>query len=157
MAQSDPRLIKKPSDNPASSYPVSLNSAQKIALKIYFSLVLAISIGGLFFLRNPDAIKRLTIADVPVSIVMSFLQDETARNAYFTGDGQKLHDRLNQMGVEEQIKDFYRPQIPDEIALDLYIHQLLYDRTGYVGKAYQLNAQGVLVLKHNGSLNLPPY
>lgn len=156
MTQSDPHLIKKPSENPASSYPASLNSAQKIALKIYFSLVLATSIGGLFLLRNPDAIQRLTIADVPLSIVIRFLQDETARNAYFTGDGQKLHDRLNQMGVEEQIKDFYRPQIPDEVALDRYIHQLLYDRTGYVGKAYQLNGQGVLVLKHQGSIDLAP-
>jgi hypothetical protein len=98
-------------------------------------------------LRNPNAIQRLTIADVPVSIVISFLQDETARNAYFMGDNTKLHDRLEQMGIEPRIKDFYRPQIPDEVALDQYIHQLLYERTGYVGKGYRLNEQGVLVLK----------
>jgi hypothetical protein len=51
------------------------------------------------------------------------------------------------MGVEEKIKSFYRPKIRDEAKLDQYIHQILYDRTGYVGEAYQVNSEGVLVLK----------
>ncbi len=147
MAQSDSGSRKKQPRHSRSSYLASLNSAQRIALTVYFCLLLSTSIGGIFLLRNPNAIKRLTIADVPVSIVISFLQDETARNAYFMGDSTKLHDRLEQMGIEARIKDFYRPQIPDEAALDQYIHQLLYERTGYVGKGYRLNDQGVLVLK----------
>lgn len=89
---------------------------------------------------------HFTIGGVPTPIVMSFLQDETARNAYFQGDRKKLHARLQSMGVEERVKAFYRPQISDEVKLDQYIHQILYERTGYVGDAYRLN-QGVLVLK----------
>jgi hypothetical protein len=80
-------------------------------------------------------------------IIVSFIQDETARSAYFKGDSKKLHDRLQDMGVEEQIKAFYRPQIGDEVQLDQYIHQLLYNRTGHVGDAYKVNSQGILVLK----------
>jgi hypothetical protein len=91
---------------------------------------------------------QLTIGGVPAPIVVNFVQDETARNAYFDGDKQKLHDRLQEMGVEEQIKAFYRPQFNgDEVKLDQHIHQLLYNRTGYVGKAYRVNRHGVLVLR----------
>lgn len=52
------------------------------------------------------------------------------------------------MKIEEQIKDFYRPQIPDEQELDRYIHQIFYNTTGYVGKAYKVNSEGSLVSKH---------
>lgn len=90
--------------------------------------------------------EHFTIGGVPTSIVINFLQDETARNAYFQGDSNKLHARLQSMGVEERVKAFYRPQIRDEVKLDQHIHQILYERTGYVGEAYQVN-QGVLVLK----------
>ena len=45
------------------------------------------------------------------------------------------------------MKNFYRPQIPDEAKLDQHIHQILYERTGYVGEQYRVNAQGFLVLK----------
>lgn len=97
---------------------------------------------------------QLTIAGVPTAIVLGFLQDETARNAYFAGEKQKLHDRLQEMGVEEQIKAYYRPRFNgDEVKLDQYIHQLLYERTGYVGKAYRVNSQRVLVLKRRGKGN----
>ncbi len=91
---------------------------------------------------------QLTIGGIPTPILASFLQDETARNAYFAGDKQKLHDRLQEMGIEEQIKGFYRPQFEDDEAkLDQQIHQILYDRTGYVGKSYQVNSEGILVKK----------
>lgn len=88
----------------------------------------------------------LTIQGVPVSIILKFLQDEQAREAYFSGHKQDLHTRLQELGVEEEIKRFYRPQIPDEIKLDQHIHQIFYDTTGYVGKAYRVNAQDMLVL-----------
>ncbi len=89
----------------------------------------------------------VTFGGVPAPIIMKFLSDETAREAYFQGDRTKLHNRLNDMGVEEDIKAYYRPQIPDEAQLDQYIHQLFYERTGYVGVRYRVNSQGVLVLK----------
>lgn len=88
-----------------------------------------------------------TIQGVPAFIVLKFVTDRTALNAYFSGELRVLHDRLNQMGVEEDIKAYYRPQFSDEVELDWHIHQLLYDRTGYVGKAYKIGANQTLVLK----------
>jgi hypothetical protein len=88
-----------------------------------------------------------TIRGVPVSVVLQFLRDDTARNAYFAGNKQQLHDRMDQMGIEEEVKAFYRPKIADEAELDRYIHQLLYNITGYVGIAYEVNAKGVLAPK----------
>ncbi len=89
----------------------------------------------------------LLIGGVPSSVILTFLQDKPALTAYFQSDNQALHDRLNELGVEEQIKDYYRPQIPDEVELDQYIHQVFYNRTGYVGKEYRVNEQGTLTLK----------
>ena len=105
-------------------------------------MLLNVWLGVVLLTKGP-----LTIGGVPIPIIISFLQDETARDAYFQGDNKKLHDRLQAMGIEERIKAFYRPQIRDEVKLDQYIHQLMYDRTGYVGASYQVNSQGVLVLK----------
>lgn len=82
-----------------------------------------------------------------MSIIREFLADEKARDAYFAGNKKALHDRLEQMGIEEDIKAYYRPQIPDEAKLDQHIHQILYERTGYVGRSYKVNSQGVLILK----------
>jgi hypothetical protein len=90
---------------------------------------------------------NLLIGGVPSSIILTFLQDQPSRDAYFRGDRQALHDRLSDLGIEEQIKAYYRPQIPDEVQLDLYIHQLLYNRTGYVGEAYRVTDQGTLILR----------
>jgi hypothetical protein len=90
---------------------------------------------------------RMLIGGVPSSVILTFLQDRPALNAYFQNDDQGLHDRLNELGVEEQIKDYYRPQIPDEAKLDQFIHQVFYNRTGYVGEAYEVSEQGRLRLK----------
>jgi hypothetical protein len=90
---------------------------------------------------------QLLIGGVPSSVILTFLQDKPALTAYFQQDKKALHDRLNEIGVEEQIKAYYRPQIPDEVKLDQYIHQVFYDRTGYVGNEYQVNEQGTLTLK----------
>ncbi|WP_404785784.1 hypothetical protein [Altericista sp. CCNU0014] len=92
------------------------------------------------------AYPTLTYKGVPVRILVSFLEDAEARRAYFAGEKTALHARLKELGVEEQVKDFYRPQFQDEQALDLYIHQLLYENTGYVGAAYVVDAQGQLKL-----------
>jgi len=90
---------------------------------------------------------QLLIGGVPSSIILTFLQDQPALTAYFEKDNQALHDRLNELGIEEQIKAYYRPQISDEVKLDQYIHQVFYNRTGYVGEEYQVNEQGTLILK----------
>lgn len=90
------------------------------------------------------AYPSLTYKGVPIKILVQFIEDPIARNAYFAGQKKALHNRLKEMDVEEQIKDFYRPQIQDERQLDQYIHQLLYDNTGYVGAAYIVDAQGQL-------------
>lgn len=119
----------------------SSNTALKAATILSLALILFVGLGVLLVDRP------FTIAGVPLPIIIDFLGDETARNAYFQRDRRLLHDRLQAMGVEEQIKAFYRPQIRDEVKLDQYIHQLLYDRTGYVGNAYRVNSQGSLVLK----------
>lgn len=113
-----------------------------VATIIYLSLLLCVLISVLLFTNGP-----FTIGGVPTPIIMSFLQDETARDAFFESDNKKLHDRLQAMGIEERVKAFYRPQIPDEAKLDQHIHQILYDRTGYVGIAYKVNSEGILVLK----------
>jgi hypothetical protein len=93
------------------------------------------------------AAGRLVIGGVPSSIIIRFLQDDSARSAYFSGNKAGLHDRLDEMGIEAEMKTFYRSQISDEAELDQHIHQILYDRTGYVGEAYRVNSRGVLVLK----------
>ncbi|GAB4381895.1 MAG: hypothetical protein Kow00121_41310 [Elainellaceae cyanobacterium] len=96
---------------------------------------------------------EIVVGDVPLSIVALFLQDETARTAYLQGDRQQLHARLQTLGVEERIKAFYRPQFQDEIELDRYIHQIFYDRTGYVGLNYRVDANGQLVFRENFNPN----
>jgi hypothetical protein len=96
----------------------------------------------------------VTLGGVPSSIVGKFLLDPTSVAAFFTGDRIKLHQRLQEMGIEEEIKAYYRPQISDEVQLDQYIHQILYDRTGYVGNNYLATPRGDLVLKTSGERRL---
>ncbi len=42
----------------------------------------------------------------------------------------------------------------NEVYLDLYIHQILYNWTGYVGKNYWVTSNGILILKKSGELRL---
>ncbi len=105
-------------------------------------LVICLGLSTVWFFSG-----QLLIGDVPSSVILTFLQDQPALTAYFQGNKQALHDRLNEIGIEEQIKAYYRPQIPDEVKLDQYIHQVFYNRTGYVGKQYRVNEQGTLTLK----------
>jgi hypothetical protein len=116
-------------------------SRQNITAFAYLAGVFVVGVVVILFFQG-----RLVIGGVPSSIVVEFLQDDLARSAYFSGNSTALHDRLDEMGIEEKMKDYYRPQISDEGVLDQHIHQILYDRTGYVGEAYQVNG-GVLVLK----------
>ncbi len=92
--------------------------------------------GGLF------VSERVTLGGVPYRIVNKFWHSQAARDAYFAGDRQALHYQLASLGVEEDIKDYYRDRFDNEGELDRHIHQIMYNRTGYVGEAYEVD-------KHN--------
>lgn len=133
------QALQKQTTTPGFS---SAHSPQKLATIACSSILLSLGLWVVLVVGG-----YVTIGGVPFSVIVSFLQDETARSAYFEGDKTKVHDRLSEMGIEEQMKAFYRSRISDEVKLDQYIHQLLYERIGYVGTAYRVNAQGTLVLK----------
>jgi len=114
----------------------------RLVKSILLSVILLVSLWVVLFTSG-----HVTLGGVPAPIIKKFVSDETAREAYLQGDRKKLHNRLDDMGIEEDIKAYYRPQIPDETQLDQYIHQLFYERTGYVGDGYRVSSQGVLVLK----------
>jgi mannosyltransferase OCH1-like enzyme len=122
----------------------------KLAVSIYLAITIPTMLAILLGLGGQLQfnLNRLAIGGVPLPIVIDFLKDDTARNAYFQGNKNLLHDRLSQMGVEEQIKDFYRSQIDSEQEIDRHIHQIFYDNTGYVGEAYRVNSEGSLKLKY---------
>ncbi|MEO1620570.1 MAG: hypothetical protein AAFU53_05990 [Cyanobacteria bacterium J06632_3] len=100
---------------------------------------------GSTLLLNLFVQEKITVGGVPYRIVRKFWQDPSARDAYFAGDAHALHDRLQTLGVEEDIKAFYRDRFTSEGELDRHIHQIMFDRTGYVGEAYQVNDHGRLV------------
>jgi len=92
------------------------------------------------FLKN-----QVTLAGVPYQIIDKFWSDKSARDAYFIGDKEALHDRLKSLGIEADIKDYYRDQFASEHELDKHIHQIMFERTGYVGEAYRVNNMGELL------------
>ena len=75
------------------------------------------------------------------------MQDGTSRAALLARDSQALHDRLNAIGVEYDIKEYYSKRIDDPVELDQHIHQVFYNLTGYVGENYTVLG-GRLVLKN---------
>lgn len=112
------------------------------------TIILAIALGGLGWIWIEMLDKGyLAIGGVPSPIIVSFFQNEIARKAYFDGDNEKLYAQVQSMGLADKLKSYYRSQFEDEAQLDRYTNQILYDRTGYIGKAYQVNPQGTLVLK----------
>ncbi len=89
--------------------------------------------------------EQVTLAGVPYRIIDKFWSDRSARDAYFMGDKYALHDRLKELGIESDIKDYYRDQFTNEHELDKHIHQIMFERTGYVGEAYRVNNMGELI------------
>lgn len=115
---------------------------------VVFKIILAIALGGLGWIWVEMLDKgHFAIGGVPSPIIVSFFQNETARKAYFDGDNEKLYSQVQSMDLADKLKPYYRSQFEDEAQLDRYTHQILYDRTGYIGKAYQVSPQGTLVLK----------
>lgn len=105
--------------------------------------LVGLSIGGMTWL-SLFVSGRVTLGGVPYPILNKFWDDEAAKVAYFGSDRQSLHDRLSEMKIEADIKDYYRSRFDDEGELDRYIHQIMFDRTGYVGEAYQVDNYGRL-------------
>ena len=129
-----------------SRYKVSDRTLSPVS--IIFASILFIFLGSLGLIWVEMLTKGyVAVGGVPSPIILSFLQNDSARIAYFDGDEEKLHAQIQSMNLAEKLKPYYRPQFAEEAKLDLHTHQILYDRTGYVGKAYQVTKQGVLTLK----------
>ncbi len=96
---------------------------------------------------------RVTLGGVPYTVFVRFWQDQIARDAYFDGNSIVLHDRLGYLGIEYEIKQYYRSRISDPVALDQHIHQILYDRTRYLGEDYTVE-QGTLMLKSGRAVKI---
>ncbi|WP_009633556.1 hypothetical protein [Synechocystis sp. PCC 7509] len=129
-----------------SRYKISDRSLRPSSL--VFASILFLVLGGLGWVWSVMLTKGyVAIGGVPSPVIASFLQNETARDAYFDGNTEQLHAQIQKMNLAEKLKPYYRPQFEDEAKLDLYTHQILYDRTGYIGKDYQANPQGTLSLK----------
>ncbi len=130
-----------------SGYKVSDRTLSPVS--VVFASIFCIFLGGLGWIWVEMLTKRyVAVGGIPSPIILSFLQNDSARVAYFDGDEEKLYSQIQSMNLAEKLKPYYRPQFTEEAKLDLHIHQILYDRTGYVGKAYRVSKQGVLTLKN---------
>ena len=128
-----------------SRYKVSDRTLSPISL--VFASILFLFLGSLGWAWVEMLTKGyVAIGGVPSPIILSFLQNNTARIAYFDGDEEKLYAQIQRMNLAEKLKPYYRPQFAEEAKLDLHTHQILYDRTGYVG-TYHVSKQGILSLK----------
>lgn len=139
------RLIRRRRSRP-SKLNQKLNSIQfreRIWRRLLLALLLSASAGavawGALFVA-----EQVTLGGVPYQVVRKFYLDKSSKDAYFAGETQALHERLSDIGIENDIKDYYRPQFSDEGQLDLYIHQIMFERTGYIGEAYAVNQLGQL-------------
>lgn len=145
MKQSRTAWVNPPVSSPLQRRRLAQKSVT--GLVVLFLIVLPVLVSLQMSLKLSVANGQLVIGGVPFTVLTTFLQDDLSRNAYLDHDRRLLHDRLQALGVEEQIKAFYRPQFPDEVELDQHIHQIFYDRTGYVGLNYRVNSSGTLVLQ----------
>ncbi|MEM8612824.1 MAG: hypothetical protein AAGF93_12465 [Cyanobacteria bacterium P01_H01_bin.105] len=88
----------------------------------------------------------VTLGGVPASVLSKVLQDKDARSALMARNSKALHDRMNAIGIEYDIKAYHGKRIQDPVELDQHIHQILYDRTRYVGENYVV-VRGKLIPK----------
>lgn len=88
----------------------------------------------------------ITLGGVPYTVLMKVWQDPSARSALLGGDATELHDVMGNLGIEYDIKVHYSKRIKDPVKLDQHIHQILFDRTGYVGENYVVQGR-TLVLR----------
>ncbi len=88
----------------------------------------------------------ITLGGVPYSVLIKVWQNPAARSALLSGEATELHDLMDNLGIEYDIKVYYSNRIKDPVKLDQHIHQILFDRTGYVGANYVVRGR-TLVLK----------
>lgn len=88
----------------------------------------------------------ITLGGVPYSVLMKVWQNPATRAALLRRDSVALHDLMDNMGIEYEIKKYYSKRIKDPVELDQHIHQILYDRTRYVGENYVV-VRGKLIPK----------
>ncbi|MBX2865535.1 MAG: hypothetical protein KTR27_18440 [Leptolyngbyaceae cyanobacterium MAG.088] len=93
----------------------------------------------------------ITLGGVPYSVLMKVWQNPAARSALLGSEATELHDLMGDLGIEYEIKEYYRDRIQDPVKLDQHIHQILFDRTGYVGEAYTVKGR-TLVLKDSSKI-----
>ena len=93
----------------------------------------------------------ITLGGVPYAVLMKVWQNPEARSALLSGNATDLHNLMGDLGIEYDIKEYYRDRIQDPVKLDQHIHQILFDRTGYVGEAYTVKGR-TLVLKDRSKI-----
>lgn len=93
----------------------------------------------------------VTLGGVPYTIILKVWQNPAARSALLGGEETELHNLMGSLGIEYDIKEYYRDRIKDPVKLDQHIHQILFDRTGYVGENYTVRGR-TLVLKDPSKL-----
>ncbi|MEM9266437.1 MAG: hypothetical protein AAGA46_13000 [Cyanobacteria bacterium P01_F01_bin.13] len=126
----------------------SVQSRQKSNKTVANAIILTVAgtmtaVGAWVVLFTTGAI---TLGGVPYSVLMKVWDNPAARSALLAGKETELHDLMNNLGIEYDIKEYYRSRIQDPVKLDQHIHQILFDRTGYVGDAYTIKGR-TLVLK----------
>ncbi len=92
----------------------------------------------------------VTLGGVPFSVFSLVLRTPATRNALFGLRATQLHDLMDNMGVEEEIKHYHSKHIQDPVELDQHIHQILYNWTRYVGENYVVGQGGKLIPKTYG-------
>ncbi|MBE9070099.1 hypothetical protein IQ260_26000 [Leptolyngbya cf. ectocarpi LEGE 11479] len=129
-----------------SAPPVqSGHPTQKKKGKTMARLVLLIMLGagtwGTLFMTGV-----VTLGGVPYSVVRRVWQTPIARQALLQRNSVELHDIMDSMGIEEEIKLYHSKHIKDPVELDQHIHQILYNWTRYVGANYVV-VRGKLIPK----------
>lgn len=87
----------------------------------------------------------ITLGGVPYSVLLKVWQEPAAREALMAGDATELHDLMGNLGIEYDIKAYYGRRIQDPVKLDQHIHQILFDRTGYVGENYVVKGRTLIL------------
>lgn len=129
-----------------SRYPVRKRSLRpRTVLAATISSLFLAGLGWIWLSLLSEG--HFAVGGIPTPIAIALWQNETARKAYFDGDNTTLHAQMQQMDIEAKMKAYYRSQFADEAQLDQHVHQILYDRTRYLGSTYQVNAQGIVVAK----------
>lgn len=129
----------------SSSRHGNQNKLIPIVAGVVTALVAAVSVGTALFLTD-----AITWRGIPYSVLAKVWADPGAKAALASGDPVEMHRQLSALGIEYDIKQYYRARISDPVELDQHIHQIFYDWSGYIGENYTVDGRGKLVLKDVG-------